>query len=201
MITRLITSVLVLIAALPAVPAAADDALRQEQKLKAAFIYNFVKFVEWPDEKSVSKDTPITIGIIGSQDFVKAFDSIKHAKIKDRRIVIKYLAGYEKLKKPSEADDPKWQQQIKALEVCEVLMLGKSETVQIENPTQIVKALQDSPVLTIGETDGFLESGGMINFIKQGKKVRFEVNHRTAKRAGLHLRSQFLRLAHRVIAD
>jgi len=76
--------------------------------------------------------------------------------IKDRRIVIKYFAGYEKLGKSAEPDDPKWQQGIEKLKACEALMLRTCASVQVENPTQILKVLQDSPVLTIGKQSVFL---------------------------------------------
>jgi len=194
-------TILVLIAASTATPVLADDAPGRAQQLKAAFIYNFIKFVEWPDEKDVDHDKPITIGIIGSRDFVQAFEPIKHERIKNRDISIKYFAGYERLTESSEPNDQQWQQSMAALKACDVLLLCKCNDAHIGNSTEIVKALRGSSILTVGETAGFLESGGMINFLMQGNKVRFEINHASAKQAKLRIRSQLLRLAQRVILE
>jgi hypothetical protein len=200
-IYNLALTILVLIAASTATPALAEDTLRQTQQLKAAFVYNFIKFVEWPDEKNVDSDKPITIGIIGSWDFVQAFEPIKHKKVKGRDISIKYFAGYERLVKSPESDDPIWQQKIAALKTCDVLLLCKCNTAHIGDPAEIIKALGSSSVLTVGETACFLESGGMINFLMEGTKVRFEINNASAKQAKLRIRSQLLRLAQRVISE
>jgi len=62
-------------------------------------------------------------------------------------------------------------------------------------------ALKGSPILTIGESDGFLESGGIINFLMEDEKVRFEINNTAAKQARLKIRSKLLRLAQRVIEE
>jgi len=194
-------TILVLIAASTATPVLADDAPGRAQQLKAAFIYNFIKFVEWPDEKDVDHDKPITIGIIGSQDLVRAFEPIKHKKVKSRDVSIKYFAGYERLTKSPEPNDQQWQQNMAALKACDVLLLCKCNDAHIGNFTEIVKALRGSSILTVGETAGFLESGGMINFLMQGNKVRFEINHASAKQAKLRIRSQLLRLAQRVILE
>ena len=193
-------TILVLIAALAATPALADDALDQTGQLKAAFVYNFIKFVEWPNEKSVDHGKPITIGIIGSQDFVQAFEPIKHKNIKNRSISIKYFAGYERLSESSEPNDQQWQQAIAVLKACDVLLLCKCNDADTGDTTEIIKALRGSSILTVGETAGFLESGGMINFLMEGNKVRFEINNASAKQAKLRIRSQLLRLARRVVS-
>ena len=182
-------------------PALAHDAHHQEQQLKAAFVYNFIKFVEWPNERTADNDRPITIGIVGSQDSCGAFAPVKHKKIKNRDISIQYIAGYEQLTKPSDSNDQQWQQKIAALKTCDVLLLLKCSDARRGDSTEIIKALRDSWVLTVGETTGFLESGGMINFLMEGRKVRFEINYVAAKQAKLQIRSQLLRLAERVISE
>ena len=198
---NLLLTILVLIAVLPATRAWADDAPCQAQQLKAAFVYNFIKFVEWPNEKDVGHDKPITIGIIGSQDFVRAFEPIKHKKVKGRDVTIKYFAGYEQLTRSPEPNDQQWQQKKTVLKACDVLLLCKCTDAHIGGPTEIVKALRGSSVLTVGETGGFLESGSMINFLMENNKVRFEINHVSAKQAKLRIRSQLLSLAQRVISE
>ncbi len=195
----------VLVLALFVVPIVAQaqekSASSREYQVKAAFVYNFIKFVDWPKEKTADSNEPITIGIIGFKDFIKAFEPIIHKKIKDRNISIKYFEGYEKLKRSQEDDGRQWNQKMEALKTCHVLMFCIYNSGHIENPSRIIKALKGSPTLTVGEMDGFLESGGIINFLMVDKKVRFEVNITAARRAKLKIRSQLLRLAKRVVEE
>jgi len=185
----------------PIVPKArAESTSSREYQIKAAFLYNFIKFVDWPEEKMADSNEPITIGIIGSEDFIKAFEPIIHKKVKNRSISIKYFKGYEKLERTQE-DDRQWNQKMEALKTCHVLMFCSCDSVRIKDLSQIIKALKGSPVLTVGETDGFLEFGGIINFLMEDKKVRFEINNAAAKEAKLKIRSKLLRLAKRVIPE
>jgi hypothetical protein len=179
----------------------ADSEQSQEYKVKSAFLYNFIKFVDWPKEKGIDVNVPIIIGIIGSKDFVKAFEPIKDKKVKDRNVSIKYFADYEKLKKSSYTDDSQWDKKMQALKVCHVLMFCSRDSVSIQNSKQIVKALEGLPILTVGEAEHFLESGGVINFLMEDKKVSFEVNAAAAKKNKLKISSKLLRLAKRVIEE
>jgi hypothetical protein len=194
-------AVLTLILAVFAAPAAADSKEAKERQVKAAFVYNFIKFVDWPDDAKADPNKPITIGVIGFEDFIKAFDPIKGKKVKDRSILIKYFAGYEKLDKSRDDKDHGWDEKIQALKVCHVLIFCNCESVSVQNYGQIVKALRGTPILTIGEAKGFLESGGMINFVMEEEKVQFEINNAAAKESKLDIRSKLLRLAKRVINE
>jgi hypothetical protein len=197
-------SLIVLILALFGTPipagAESDSASGREYQIKAAFIYNFIKFVDWPKEKMADSNEPITIGIIGSKDFIKAFDPIIHKKVKNRNISIKYFECYEKLKK-SQEDEGQWNQKMESLKTCHVLMFCICYSVRIKDTSQIIKALKGSPVLTVGETAGFLESGGIINFLMEDKKVRFEINVAAVKKSRLKISSKLLRLAKRVVEE
>ncbi|MBN2314039.1 MAG: YfiR family protein [Sedimentisphaerales bacterium] len=179
----------------------ADSEKDKEYQIKAAFLYNFIKFVDWPKEKDAETENPITIGIIGSGDLVKAFDVIKGKKIENRNISIQYFTDYEKLTRQNSTDDPQWDKTMDALKVCHVLMFCVCDSGRLQNSDQIVKALKELPILTVGEADGFLESGGIINFIKQDEKIRFEINNAVAKKAKLTIRSKLLRLAKKVIDE
>ena len=173
----------------------------QETKIKAAFTYNFIRFVDWPKEKQADVNEPIIIGIIGSEDFTEAFEPIKGKRIKDRSISIKYFAGYEKLKKSNNTDDSQWDKKIEALKICRVLMFYSCNSVRIQNSNQIVRALKGLPILTIGETENFLESGGVINFLMEDEKVCFEINVTAAEINKLRISSKLLRLAKRVVEE
>ena len=197
----LFLAILVALAVAPATRAAADGGLDTERQLKAAFIYNFIKFVEWPDEKTVDEDTPITIGIIGSQGFIEAFEPFKEKKLKNRRVQIKYLSGYEQFEDSSPFNLKQQQQRIETLRACDVVLLCECNVAKIKSFSTIIDVLDNAPVLTVGEREGFLEDGGMINFLTVGKKVRFEINNDAAKRAKLRISSHLLRLAKRVVSE
>lgn len=198
---NLVALTLVVIAASMAAPAPADDKLDREHRVKAAFVYNFIKFVDWPKEKMPDANEPIVIGIIGYRGFIRAFDPVKDKKIKNRNISVRYFEGFEKLRKSRTGDDRRWNQKMEMLKKCHTLLLCTCDFTQIESSSQIVEALADSPILTIGETDGFLETGGIINFLKEEDKVRFEINAAAAKKSKLRASSKLLRLAKRVIKE
>ncbi len=171
----------------------------KEYQIKAAFLYNFVKFVEWPKEK-ISKDAnePIVIGIIGKDPFGDAIDIITGERVKDKKLVVKWFKSFEDSKKSDEKNKPGVHMEIEAIRKCHLLFFCSSEKTSIE---EMMKSLKGSHALTVGEMNGFLESGGVINFIIENKKVRFEINTSAAKRARLEIRSQLLRLAKRVIEE
>jgi hypothetical protein len=197
----LIVLVLFLIPASLTAGNSGGPAQSQEHEIKAAFLYNFMKFIEWPTDKMGDANEPVVVGLIGSKDFVKAIEPIVQKKINNKNITLKYFAGYEKLKKPQEADEEQWNQKIETLKSCHLLMFCGDDSVGIEAAGEIIKALRDSPVLTVGEEDDFLESGGMINFLMEDKKVRFEISAVAAKKGKLKISSQLLRLAKKVIEE
>ena len=197
-------SLIILISALilvtPGSKAQSDPAPGREHQVKAAFLYNFMNFVDWPEDKIADANQPIKVGVIGSQVFLKALEPIKQKKIKGRRITISYFPGYEKLSK-SNATSDLWKNKIEKLKTCHVIIFCKCDSETIRSLKQIVKALESSPILTVGEMNGFLESGGMINFLMKEEKVRFEINNTAARKAKLRISSKLLRLAERVIEE
>jgi hypothetical protein len=174
----------------------AESTSSREYRIKAAFLYNFIKFVEWPKEKTADSNEPIIIGIIGKDPFGNAFEPIKDKPVKGKKLIIKRFKGFEEPKKSGEKDEPNLHPKIEALRKCYLLFICSSEK---KNLGKIINSVKDHSVLTVGDMEGFLESGGIINFVMEGKKVRFEINVTAAKRAKLKIRSQLLRLAKRVI--
>ncbi len=171
----------------------ADSKHAKEQRVKAAFLYNFIKFVDWPKEKTADSNEPIIIGIIGSDPFGDAFDAIKDKQVKDRKIVINRFRGLDELEKSTEKHP-----QIEAIRECHLLFICRSEK---QNLTETINLVKDYSVLTVADSEGFLESGGIINFLMEEKKVRFEINVIAAKRAKLKIRSKLLRLAKRIVEE
>jgi len=196
--SNLIVLVPVLLVAPCVVQGADDNAAEREYQIKAAFIYNFIKFVDWPKEKVAESNEPAIIGIVGKDPFGNAFAPVKDKEDKDRKVLIKRFKPIEELKKSGEKDKSLLEREIDSLRKCHLLFICSSEEKSIN---EIINLVKDYSVLTIGDMQGFLESGGIINFITEEKKVRFEINVTAAKRAKLKIRSQLLRLAKRVVGD
>lgn len=176
----------------------ADPAQSREYQIKAAFLFNFIKFVNWPKEKMADANEPIIIGIIGKDPFGDTLDPIKNKKVKGKKLVIKRFKGFEELKKNSGKDEPEFGRKIQALRKCHLLFVCSSEK---ENFEEIIEILEGSSVLTVEETAGFLKAGGIVNFLMEDKKVRFEINITAAEQAKLKIRSKLLRLAKRVVEE
>jgi hypothetical protein len=190
--------------------AQADPATSLEYQVKAAFLYNFLQFVDWPEEKSADSNEPITIGIIGKDPFGDAFGSIKDKKVKGGRgVIIKRFKSFEDLKKSTENDPaspkatpeaskPESDQETETLTKCHLLFICSSEQ---KNLKKIIDLLKDHSVLTVADMQGFLESGGIVNFVIEENKVGFEINIAAAEHAKLKIRSQLLRLAKRIVEE
>jgi hypothetical protein len=158
--------------------AQASDSDSSEYLIKAGFIYNFAKFVEWPSAAFAQPDSPIVIGILGTDPFGNLIDRIvENKKVGARGFVVKRL---------------KWSTDLKDLKECKILFVGASEKAHLDDLVQIVKSL---PILTVGETPGFAERGGVIRFVLEDNRVRFEINVEAAHQADLTISSRLLTLA------
>lgn len=194
----LIVLMLALFVAPIAIKAQAESAQSREYQIKAAFLYNFIKFVDWPEGKFPDSNEPIIIGIIGKDLFGDAFKPVKDKKTKGRDVIIRYFESFKKLKKSTEKDKSKSDQKIETLTKCHLLFICSSEQ---KNLKKIINTVKDHSVLTVADTLGFLEAEGIINFVMERKKVRFEINIAAAKRAKLKIRSNLLRLAKRIVEE
>lgn len=158
--------------------AQAQDSKPSEYGVKAAFLYNFAKFVDWPAESFRDDLAPISFCILGEDPFGPVLDLLKDKMVKGRKITIKRSKNMEDLKG------------------CQILFISASEK---GNLKQILNALRDSNVLTVGEIDRFANRGGIVNFIRVDNKIQFEINPEAAQRSKLKISSQLLRLA-RIVA-
>ena len=186
----------VLVATLIAGPLApqarTESAPALEYQVKAAFLLNFTKFVDWPEEKFADKNDVITIGIIGKDPFGDAFDGIEDKKVKNHKIVVKRFKNFKELAGPDGEDKDRLKSEIEALRKCYMLFVCSSEKEQCE---QIIQLVEGHSVLTVGEVESFMKAGGVINFFLSEGKVHFEINATLAKKAKLKIRSKLLRLA------
>jgi YfiR/HmsC-like len=162
----------------PAGAQTGDASDSSEYLIKAGFIYNFAKFVEWPSASFSQPDAPIVIGILGTDPFGNVLDRIvADKKIGSRGFVVRRY---------------KWGKDLKDLRDCQILFVSASEKAHSDEIVEFVKWL---PILTIGETPGFAERGGVIRFTLEDNRVRFEVNVDAAHKANLNISSRLLTLA------
>jgi YfiR/HmsC-like len=155
----------------------AQESPPTEYQLKAAFLLNFAKFVEWPPAAFAEPTSPIVLGILGDNPFGDVLkQTIQGKTINNRPLVPKVFSS------SAEATN------------CHMLFIGSSEKARLP---EILASLHGASVLTVGEMDRFAESGGMINFVRQGNKIRFQINEVAAKSVGLKISSKLLSLAAR----
>ncbi len=185
--------------------AEAESTSTREYQVKAAFTYHFITFVSgWDFQRKVeptSEDTAdrnvaIRVGIIGRDPFKDAFVPLLDRRVRGRRIQIKRFQGLSEL----ESEDEKVERhpQTEAIKKCDLVFISASERKYI---SRLLKPLRNERILTLADTPGFLERGGIINFVMVGRNVKFEINTAGARRAKLTIRSQLLRLATRVIDE
>ena len=149
-----------------------------EATIKAAYIYNLVNFVEWPID-----DMLLNICIYGNTKYYEsAFSSMSALSKTGKVLKIKYMDVDILMDK----------------EICQVVFISH---VAVNSTQKILSQVKDSPSLTIGESDKFLEKGGMINFIHKANKIRFEINIKAYEKAELRISSKVLRIADRLITD
>lgn len=146
-----------------------------EYELKAAYLYNFARFVEWPAASESAKNASFAICVIGQDPFGTALDGVVARETIDGKPVIT-----KRIAKPQDAA------------ACRVLYISSSEDSQLK---AILSALDKSGVLTVSDIPQFSQRGGMIEFVPEGSRIRFEVNLASAEDAGLILSSDLLKVA------
>jgi hypothetical protein len=162
----LCATVLTLLAAVPLhTEASGED--RLEYQVKAAFLFNFLKFIEWP---ATAGDGPWVIGVLGADPFGEALDQTVSGKIVNGRSV--------EIRRYSRLGDVK---------DCNILFISRAALGRTGIPVQ-------PGLLTVGETPGFLASGGIVNFYLEENRVHFEIRPALARATGLRVSSQLLKL-------
>ncbi|MGA1795076.1 MAG: YfiR family protein [bacterium] len=144
-----------------------------EYKVKAGFIYNFAKFIEWPAEKPSHDPNSIIIGIIPDTPETDVFFSLRDKSVGGKGIEVKKFKDVRD----------------KGVERCHILFFDSKDEGFVKECLLIV---QYRSVLTVGHMEGFIQAGGIINFFTEEGRLRFEVNLDAAKRARIKLGSQIL---------
>jgi len=145
-----------------------------EYAVKAAFLYNFAKFVDWPESVFAAHPDTHMFCIYGLDPFGANLDALAGKLVHDRRIAVARLSG------PGE------------LARCQLVFLPAAEKGRL---AELRAAVAGRPVLLVGEEASFVARGGMIDFFLQGGHVRFEIDPKKAAAAGLHVSSKLLGLA------
>ena len=149
-----------------------------EYRVKAAFLYNFARFVDWPPEHSAGPDEPIVLAVLGEDPFGAILDDTVRGKtINQKPFTVRRFRSLEEL------------------EPCHVLFISRSESRRLP---EILRALEYHSTLTVSDVEGFLRKGGMIHFVVEEGSVRFDINLEPAERAELAVSSQLLKVARTV---
>jgi hypothetical protein len=174
---RSIFVVSLILALIPTSTALSRQARAQEANeshVKAAFLYNFVKFVEWPAEAFGDNGASLIVGVVGDDPSCTAIEQTVNGKTANgRRLAIRRFPNAT------------------SLTYCHLLFIGYSQ----KNNLEQILAAAGPGVLTIGETDRFTRAGGIINFAIVDSKVRFEINQAAAEKAGLKISAKLLGLS------
>lgn len=158
-----------LLAAAPANAAPASP----EYQLKAVFLFNFTRFVEWPATTYAADDTPFVIGVLGHDPFGDSLDeAVKDEKVDSHPMVVR------RLQSPAE------------IAGCQIVFLGRDSGVSLD---ALLAATKNHPVLTVGDGTDFAKRGGMMRFVVENSRVRLRVNLGAVRQAGLVVSSKLLR--------
>jgi hypothetical protein len=149
-----------------------------EYQVKAAYLFNFLKFVEWPEDASADPHIRWTIGVVGDSPFGDDLAQFVLGKT-----VQGHLLDVKSFKTGEDTH------------VCRILFISKSEKKRL---APLISNLKGLPILTVADMDGFLESGGMIQFLMEDNRVRVSIDVGIASRAGLKVSSKLLSLALKV---
>jgi hypothetical protein len=153
-------------------------AMREEYEVKAAFIYNFSKFIEWPTDVLPKAGEPFLIGVLGDNPFHGHLQMLERESVQGAPIIIREY------------------RRAKEAKVCHILFISRSEEKRVD---AILKELAGTQVLTVSDMDGFIKLGGMISFRMKDQKVQFMINRNAMLGAGLKPSSELLKLAKELI--
>ena len=172
-----ITVALIIAMAGATLPASAGaqhpNRITDEDQVKAAFLYNFAKFVQWPAPGD--KSHPLTVCVFGDDAFGDVLQSMVGGKsVQGRDIAVRRLRAGEEAR------------------ACQILFISAT---QARYTAELLAGASGGAVLTIGETTPFLREGGLVRFHVEGNRLRFEINAEGAQQAGLKISSQLLGIA------
>lgn len=159
----------------------AQSAKPPDYEVKAAYLYNFGRFVEWPAKVTAAKTGAFSICVLGEDPFGPALDAtLAGERIGNQKVVARRISS------PHESVD------------CQILFISTSEASRLN---KIIDSLDKTAVLTVSDIPQFSQHRGMIQLVLEGSRIRFEVNLTATQRAGLTLSSELLKVATAVRRD
>ena len=145
-----------------------------EDKLKVAYIYNFAKFMHWPEETFTDKQSPLVIGVLGSSSIEEALAPLTQKTVRNRPIVIRNFAKVEDVQN------------------CHLLYISPP----LSRPVgEVLEKLSSKSIVTVGDGKDFAALGGGVQFLTRRERLRFLVNLESAQNNNIKIDSQFLSLA------
>ena len=157
---------------------AAQATAPTQHEVEAAYLYNFAKFVTWPP---TAKSDVLNVCILGEDPFGATLDQIVDGEqIDGRHLAVRRLADEQ------------------TVQQCALLFIGDSESSHLDRDLSVVA---NRPILTVSDIPGFMQDGGTIEFVLQEDRVRFEVNLNAARKCGIVLSSQLLKVATKVVGN
>lgn len=155
--------------------ASAAATITPEYQLKAVFLFNFTQFVEWPPQAFADANSPLIIGVLGSDPFGSYLDdTVRGETVNGRPLQVQRYASIDQVNN------------------CHVLFISRAEASHLP---EIFSKLKGRRTLTVGENEGFVNAGGMIRFLTVSNKIRLRIGLESAQQAGLVLSSKLLRPA------
>lgn len=152
----------------------------KEYRIKAAFLFNFANYVEWPPDAFKDASSPLNYCTIGDDPFEGMLDESLNAKsVGTHALRVQHLRASENF------------------QGCQIVFIGANEK---KRTTAILEMLKQSPVLVVGESNHFIQQGGTVGFLSEENTIRFEVNLIAAQRARLNISATLLSVAKTVIA-
>ncbi len=159
-------------------PSSAYNEISLEYKIKTAFTLNFLKFVEWPNgKKAEGINEEIILSVLGDGEINEALKLIEGQIVNEKKISIRFINSISEIKS------------------SDALFINTSKSKKLET---IIQKLNETPILTISDIEGFCENGGMINIVIIDDSIDFEVNLEATQRSNISLSYKLLKQAHKV---
>ena len=152
-----------------------QPAEERELQIKAAFLFNFTQFVEWPPDVLSHSGEPMVIGILGEDPFGGHLkDLISGEKVNGHPLIIQHYQNAEEIN------------------ICHILFISLHESGKLR---EVFANLKQHGILTVGDGDNFIKEGGMVRFFNKNNKIRIQINTGITKGAGLAISSKLLQVA------
>jgi len=148
--------------------------LYRESRVEAAFLYNFAKFVTWPDRSFGDSRSPLVIAVFDNESYEALREAIAGRQAGGRAVTVRKISGVDEV------------------HLAHLLFIGVAETPRL---SQLLAAVAGQPILTVSDIEGFASRGGMVELFKSERKIRFGVHLTAVRSSGLNMSSEVLRLA------